>query len=216
MINDFKFGLKIIKYGLNVKMSLIVSVFLLIMGFLMDIAAPSAPINGLYMGLGGLFIVQAICSVSVSTMVQSSKYKRQIRTSVPVILGGAYLLVGNTISFLVKLAGMRFFELDLAEVSNGMVYNAVLMTIIALYMAGALKFFWIATGIFFICYPAFFYLANSVHYFEGVMLLPFEIAVVFSYVMIIVAMVLMYLLFVAMYKRDYSKQTFETQLKRAK
>lgn len=216
MINDFKFGLKIIKYGLNVKMSLIVSVFLLIIGFLMDIAAPSAPINGLYVGIGGMFIVQVICSVSLSTMVQSSEYKRQIQTSVPVILCGAYLLVGNTISFLVKLAGMCFFELDLAEVSNGMVFNAVLMTIIALYMAGALKFFGIATGVFVVCYLAFSFLSNSVNYMEGVMLLPFEIAVVFSYVMIIVAMVLMYLLFLAMYKRDFSKQTFETQLKRAK
>lgn len=216
MINDFKFGLKIIKYGLNVKISVIVSIFLLIIGILMDLAAPSALINGPYVGMGGMFIVQMICSVSVSTMVQSSEHKRQIQTSVPVIVCGGYLLVGNTISFLVKLAGMLFFELDLSEVANGMVFNAVLMAIIALYMAGALKSFRIATVCFSVCYLLFYFLMSSVYYMEGVTLLPFEIAVVFSYVMIIVVMVLMYLLLAAMYKRDFSKQTFETQLKRAK
>lgn len=216
MINDFKFGLKIIKYGLNVKGSIIVSIFFLILGIIMDFTVPYSPINGIYVGMGGMMIVQMICSVSVSTMVQSSEHKRQIQTSVPVIVCGGYLLVGNTISILTKLVGMHFLEWNLSEISNGIVINAVLMAIIALYMAGAFKFFKIATGVFFLLYLAFFFLASSVNYMEEIELLPFEIAVVFSYMMIIVAMVLMYLLFVAMYKRDYSKQTFETLLKRAK
>jgi hypothetical protein len=46
--------------------------------------------------------------------------------------------------------------------------------------------------------------------------LSIEAAVVISYLIIIVASVLIYFLFLALYKRDFSKQTFEMQLNRAK
>jgi len=218
MINDFKLGLKIIKYGLNLKGCMALSIIFLIMGILMDFVVPSSPMNGVYVGMGGMMMVQLICSVSVSSMVQSSARKKQIQTSVPAIICGGYLLLGNTISLIAKFAGMNILEGDLTEVANGIVFTAGLMVIMVLYMGGAMKAFWQATVCFFVVYLSFYFLSTSLKFIEGgePMLMPIEIAVILSYVMIIVSTILMYFLFVALYKRDFSKQNFEAQLKRAK
>ena len=218
MINDFKLGLKLIKYGLNLKGCLIVSVIFLIMGIIMDFGMPAAPINGMYVGMGGMMMVQLICSVSVSTMVQSSNYKRQMQTSVPAIIGGGYLLLANTFSIIVKFLGMKMLEWDLSVIANGIIFNAVLTVIMVLYMGGALKAFWPATICFMIVYFAYYSLSSAFNFMEAdvPLLVSIELAIVISYVVIIAAIILMYLIFVAMYKRDFSKQNFETQLKRVK
>ena len=218
MINDFKLGLRLIKYGLNMKGCLAISIIFMIWGILMDFALPESPVNGMFVGMGGMMTAQMICSVSVSTMVQSSARKKQLQTSVPAVVCGGFLLLGNTLSLIAKIAGLKVLEWELAEVANGIVFNVVLMIIMVLYMGGAMKAFWQATVCFTIVYLGFYFLAMSLKFIEGgaPVLLPLEVAVVLSYVMIIVAVILMYFLFVAMYKRDFSKQNFETQLKRAK
>ena len=225
MINDFKLGLKIIKYGLNFKVSVIVSVLMLVLGCLMDAAIPESPINGIYVGMVGMLIVQLICAVSVSTMVQSSSRKRQLQTSVPAIVCGVYMLFGNTISIISRFVGLqlRFASPDievldwgLSDIANGILFNALLMAIIALYMVGATKAFWQATVCFIIIYLVYFFFSISTFMEEIPFSMSIEAAVVISYLMIIVASVLIYMLFLAMYKRDFSKQTFEMQLNRVK
>ncbi|MBP3677710.1 MAG: hypothetical protein J6I97_05120 [Agathobacter sp.] len=218
MINDIKLGLKVIRYGLNVKGCVIISVVFLLMGILMDFVVPAAPMNGLYIGMGTLILVQTICSVSVSTMVQTSSLKRRLQTSVPSVVGGLFLLLGNTVSILVKFVGMKVFAWSSAEVANGIVITAVLIVIIVLYMSGAMKVFWPATISFFIIYLLFFGFSSKMSFMtsEKPLLLSIEVSVVLSYVMIIAATALMYFIFVATYKRNYSKQNFETQLRRAK
>jgi hypothetical protein len=223
MINDFKLGFKIIKYGLNFKVSVIASVLMLFFGCLMDVAIPGTPINGLYVGMVGMFIMQMICSVSVSTMVQSSSRKRQLQTSVPAIVCSVYLLFGNTISIILKLVGLKVrlvdaevWDWEMSYIANGILFNALFMVIIVLYNAGATKVFWQATVCFIIIYLVYFFFSTSSLMEEIPFNLSIEAAVVISYLIIIVASVLIYFLFVAMYKRDYSKQTFEMQLNRAK
>jgi len=190
----------------------------LIMGIIMDFGVPAAPINGIYVGMGGMMMVQLICSVSVSTMVQSSNYKRQMQTSVPSIVCGVYLLLANTFSIIVKFLGMKMLEWDLSVIANGIIFNAVFTVIMVLYMGGALKAFWPATICFMIVYFSYYSLSSAFNFMEAdvPLLVSIELAIVISYAMIITAIILMYLIFVAMYKRDFSKQNFETQLKRAK
>lgn len=221
MINDIKLGLKVVKYGLNVKACVILSVIFLLIGILCDFFVPSAPINGLYIGMGAMLLVQMICSVSVSTMVQTSSLKKRLQTSVPSFVGGAFLLLGNTISILVKLAGLKVLNdwTSAEEVANGIIITTVLMVIMVLYMSGAMKMFWPATVAFFIVYLVYFSFSSKIWSFttgESPLILPLEVSVVLSYVTIIVASAVMYLIFTATYKREYSKQNFETQLKRAK
>lgn len=218
MINDFKLGLKIIKYGLNLKGCVFVSVLFVTLGIFMDVAVPESPINGMYIGMGGMMMVQLICSVSVSAMVQSSSRKRQLQTSVPAIVCGGYLLLSNTISILAKFIGFKFLEWELADIANGILFSAVLVVLMVLYMGGALKAFWQATICFCIFYVVYYSLSMSLKFWNGgsPFILPIGAAVAVSYVMVIVATVLMYFLFAAMYKRDFSRQNFETQLKRAK
>lgn len=222
MINDIKLGLKVVRYGLNVKACVVISIIFLLIGILCDFFVPSAPINGLYIGMGAMLFVQMICSVSVSTMVQTSSLKKRLQTSVPAFAGGAFLLLGNTISILAKLAGLNMLKdwSTEGEVASGVIITTILMVIMVLYMTGAMKLFWLATVGFFVVYLLFFSFSNKVSFMmtseSPFAIIPLELAIVLSYVMIIVSAALMYLIFTATYKREYSKQNFETQLKRAK
>ena len=226
MINDLKLAFKIIPYGLNFKGNIFSFLLFFVLGLVMEISTPDMGLGGLYVGMGSLLVVQLIHSVCVSTMVQTSPYKKRLQTVIPSIIGGGYLLIANTVTMIAKWIGFQHnnnvgygirFEGE-GAFSNAVVLSSCMMIVVMLYMGVALKCFWPATVIFFIVFVGL-YAITIVSVTRGgvsVVALPVEVAIVLSYVAILIGTLCMYWIFKAMYKMEYSKITFDAALKRVK
>lgn len=216
MINDFKLGIQVLKYGLNLRAAVIGTVILLVMGVILEIMAPLIAINGLYTGMGGMMVMQTICSVSVSSMVQTSALKKRLQTSVPVIMTACYILVVHTVFLLIKWIGCQTFHLvELSELSYKIVLEAIMLVIIVMYNAVALKKFLFPTIVFTVTYLGIYvYSVKHIMIMETDPLLSVEWAIVISYVILLVGCGVLYGVLSALYKFSYNKMSFETQLKR--
>ena len=220
MISDLKMGFKVIKYGLNFKANIFSMLLLLVLGCVMTIMTPTMPASGMYIGIGSIMVAQLIHSVAVSTMVQTSPYKKKLQTLIPAFYSGCYLLIANTVSVCLYVVGMHIMEWDIAEISNAILLMCGLMIIMLIYMGAAMKLFWPSTIVFFVAFMVYFMFMNiildNMVGTELVMIMPLEMSILVSYVVVILASVLMYLIFYATYKLEYSKTTWEAALKRAK
>lgn len=223
MINDLKLGCKAIRYGLNLKGNLIVVILFLVLGCIMEFMVSDMIFGGMYVGLGSMMIVQLIHSVAVSGMVQSSPYKKRLQTRVPAIVGGVYLFIVNTFAIVLKLVGTYVqsggVEWATAGVSNAILLSGIMMMILVVYMSVALKLFWPATIAFFILFFSYYGFSEKLLVMmdtEATMILPIELSILVSYLIVLLGSIIMYLIFLATYKLDYSKITWEASLKRAK
>ena len=98
MIKDIKLGMSIIKYGLNFYTSISVVCFLLGLMALNMILLPTPLFSTIFTPLVMMGIVQQVYTTTVSTMVQSSPYKKKLRTTVPTYMAMIEMLIGNTLS----------------------------------------------------------------------------------------------------------------------
>ena len=190
----------------------------LVLGFIMMFASPTKILGSVYNSIGAIMVVQLINSVSVSAMVQTSPYKKKLQTIIPALHAGSYLLIINTLNIVMLLVGTNFFEWDKTLISNSILMSSGIMIIIGVYMNIALKFFWPATIVFFIAYFLYYIPLGLMELLEdeAEMILPLEMSIVISYVVVIAGSVLMYVISLAIYKFEYSKITWEAALKRAK
>lgn len=222
MMNDLKIGFKVLKYGLNAKRSIIPIAILVIIGVLMDLLLPVAVFSILYLGMGGMVFISQIHSVSVSTMVQTSPYKKRLQTVMPTLVGGVYLLIANTMCLVIQWIShqkaLNNTNPDLiityapGELETGMLFTALVLVFINIYVALSMKYFVLGTAFFLGGFMWFSNNAEKITYIT----IPTWLAVVLSYVIILLGCGIMYLIFSVTYKREYSKYTFEAQLKRAK
>ena len=218
MINNLKLGLRVVKYSLGAKRCIVVGVICMVFGIVATIGAPREGINGAMFGMAAMIIAQLLCSISASTMVQSSPCKRKLQTSVPTTVCGASMLLLQTVSLIALLLGAKLNHVELEELANPLVFNAIYMVLMCLYMAGAMKVFWLATVCFTFVFLVFFHLVMVSFIIEKVPLvtLSFGASVAVSYLLLIIAIVLMYIILLATYKREIAKQNFESELKREK
>lgn len=222
MIRDLKMGFQIMKYGLNAKYSVFVLVICLLAGILFGLFIPVG-MGGLYLGMAAMLVAQLIFSVSVSTMVQTSPQKKRLQTTIPTLMSGIFLFLANTINLILTWLGYVRIKnntnpfvtitMESGELETGILFTSGLMIFIMLYTFLSMKHFGLGTILFlggFI--GGYRYLqVGEVSY----LIMPTWAAVLLSYGMIVIGCVMMYGISCATYKREYSKRTFETLLKRA-
>lgn len=226
MINDFKLGLKTMKYGLNGTGFVVLFVLCFLLGTVLEIFMPIAAFGGMWFGMIAQCVVQCISSFTVSTMVQSSSYKKKLQTTIPTMIVCMYLLIANTYNLFLKWMGYRILmnwsesDADVlivfepGEFSVGIILSSIVMVLIVLYMGVGLKFFWLSFLLLFGAIALFNMVSIEGNIID--VLIPEGVAVVISYVIILVGSGILYLILNGSYKREYSKLTFDAQLKRAK
>lgn len=220
MINDLKLTFKLLKHGLSFKSSLLSVLFFFAIGIVFELFSSEMPIGGIYMLMGSIMIYQLVMSVSVSTMVQTSPYKKKLQTSLPALITCPCMLILNTAVVLVKIVSANMMNKSVAELSDGILINGILMVVVLIYMGAAMKAFWAATIVFALVFGVGYSLILNMM-FDRIgtvpeMILPLEASIAVSYLCIIIGCILMYLVSLLLYKKDFSKTTFETALKRAK
>ena len=220
MIKDIKMSFKILKYGINVKVSVIFAVIFFVLSFFLDMVG-STLISSMYIPIVSMYFGQIAHSFVQSTMVQSSPYKKSLQTKIPVLAMGVVLLVYNTLIVLWRYVLLSVNPERELEFIMGSILGGITIVGIMLYFAFAMKFFYPATVCFFL---AFYSLSFGTGYrvlagadtthFWGIESMP--MAILFSYLCIFIGCGINYGASVLLYKKDYSQQNFKKALDRAK
>lgn len=221
MINDIKMSFKILKYGINYKTSIAFAIIFFVLGFALEMLGSSL-ITALYIPIVGIYFGQLIHSVVQSTMVQTSPYKKAMETKLPAIAMTVILLAYNTFGILWKLLLMNINPERKEELSMALLGVGVMTIMVMVYFAFSMKFFYPATIIFFIVFYSFCFtngynmgahIAGSEMFSVNISM---PVAIIFSYICMILGCVIVYGVSVLLYKKDYSQQNFKKVLDRAK
>ena len=219
MINDIKLGFKLMKHGLSLKSSIFSSVLFLIGGLMFEVSGePIGIVGSIYAVMGSIMVYQLVQSLTCAGLVQSSPLKKRLQTSISAICTFVCTMILNTIIIGVKLLIGHLKDIPMNEVAASILVSSFFLIIIMVYMGTAMKAFLLSTIIFIMS-------CGIVGYFIGMGLgldwfaswnISIGVSITVSYLAVALGSFLMYLISLVFYKKDYSKITFESSLKRAK
>ncbi len=219
MIKNLKMCFTLSKYALNRGSMIAGGAIFFVLGIFMALTGVNLGLTAMYISLIAIMGNQMIQSVCVSAAVQSSPRKKQLQTTLPALFSTVLLIPCHTVLLLMQYIALGWNDYTIEELSNGILMGCGMYIIIAIYMAMAMKLFVPSTIVFFITFMAY-YMPLTLSDIDGtgvtVALLPIEASIALSYVTLLVAGLLMYLINLATYRLPYSKVTWEAALKRAK
>lgn len=215
-INDFKLGLKLIRYGFRPTMNLIMCILFVTIGFVVEICSGGETFLGIfYMLLSSVFAFQMIISMDISTMVQTSRMKRALQTSVPTISATLISLITYTVIVIERLI-LISINPENEKAYMGSLFMAIILMIITLVYTGVCyKYFVIATAVMMVSIYSMLFVAQFVgeiasNDFGWAVLLdiPGWAIIAFGYVSIAITSVITYYLCRFFYKAELSKFAF--------
>jgi len=219
MIDDFKLGLSLMRYGLQFKWNIFGAVFMLVVGLSIEKSSE----NGMQFGymfamIGGLMVYQLVHSVTCAGLVQTSSKKRKLQTSASAVCLFVFALLFNTLFIVMELIFAHLRHSSMSSVVAAILMISIEMVVLLIYTGFALKMFW-PSMIALIVGSGFLGVTQSLM--ERGIIFPngmpsLGVAIAISYLAVVVGSLLVYLISLALYKRDFSKATFESELKRAK
>lgn len=223
MIKDIKLGLSLMKYGLNYRTTIIGVLVCLGMTVLVGTLLPVGIIGAMTICMMPLLIVQLVYSVSVSNMVQTSSCKKRMQTTIPTVFAVATGLIANTIVIIPQWLSYQrainntnpslIITYDPGEYESGYIYSAFFLVWLLLYTTWSMKNFWVATIVMmggFWAVKGYAENGNLI-YFN----IPEGVAILLSYIIILLGCGVFYIITTVSYKRPYSDITFNSLLKRA-
>lgn len=218
MINDIKMGFKLMKYGLQFKTSLAGVILLFLGGILTEMGDEVISLSGFAFVMAVIMVYQLVQSVTCSTMVQSSPKKKKLQTSVSAICTGICMIILNTVLVIVKLISVHINNKPVAAVASWNILDSFFILVVLVYMGAAMKMYWGATLGFVVLGGVYGGILSASSLDKLVLDIPVSLggAIAISYLSVLVGCVIMYLISLATYKREFSKTTFDSQLKRAK
>lgn len=223
MINDIKMSFKIIKYGINVKTTIVFSVIFFVLSFLLDMVNSSG-VSAMYIPLISIYFGQMIHSVVQSTMVQSSPHKKALQTKLPALAMVIVLFVGNTLSVLWKCLLIYVNPERAEDLLLGMAVGCISTLVIMVYFSFAMKLYWPATICFLLIFYAFCFESGfrigadiaGADWGNTYVTLSMPVMILLSYLSILIGGGIIYGVNVLLYKKDYSQQNFKKALDRMK
>lgn len=219
MINKIKTGIMLCRYGFSFKSNVAGALIFMILGIVMQGFQGNTMsfLGSVYIVLSVVFMYQLICSVSISTMVQTSGYKKQLQTLIPTMTCVPFMMIMYTVSVVMYLFMKTGNEQYAVE---NLLMTAIFVFIMQVYTGVAYKYFVVSMCVMMVTIYAFMF--NSDRIMEKLMsilsslsLNSFGAVIVIGYVAIVVGGVLEYLLSCLFYKKPLSKMAFGAALKRA-
>ncbi len=146
MKNFFR-SLKLLKYGLQVRTMLILTIVFFIAGVLMELfltGTGTDVISGMYLVISGAYIYQLMMTPSASSLVQTSSFRRNLQTKYPMIMTLCTTLFTFTVFVLLRtrrilaMGGKESGEAA-AAASKGIFVTAALASLILIYMGVCFK-----------------------------------------------------------------------------
>lgn len=148
MINNFKLGIKMFRYGSGLVGMIVCSCIFLVLGLLINFAYYVLGVEGgpgdVFLVIIGMYPIQILYSLSASNFIASSPAKKRMQTSVPAAISCFNMLVIYLINSLVKIIVLVKHPENIGAACGGMVFSAGFIIIIMLYLAVAYKYFWVS------------------------------------------------------------------------
>lgn len=227
MINDLRTGIKLMKYGINTTMNLILAVIMLLFGLVMEAAEIFDSGVFTWIPLGMVMLVctggipaQLVISVDVSSLAQSSACKKKLQTKIPALLMGIGSIAGLTVSAIVR--GIRVAAGADERVLKSMVSSGIIAAMLIVYFAFVYKYYIASIVVLYagMLVSGFFgggpYGALWSELLEGPLAaVPTVLCVTIAYVIVLAAIGLQYLISLALYKKPISKACFGAALRRS-
>lgn len=210
MINDIKFGMKIIKYGHGIKMTILVCALYLLLGVLNIALMLSSQANnfGALMFLCiAIMPAQVFSSLNISNMVLASPLRKKMQTSIPSIITCAFMVILYLIN-LVIYGIVAYVRPDLiGYIFRTMLVSIAFSALATIYTAVAYKLMLAGSIMFVLIFFAFFMALGGA--WDSLLLgngfMPFVIISAAGVPVIIASGAIGYLLTLAIYKKPMSK-----------
>ncbi|MCH5333139.1 MAG: hypothetical protein J1D89_04190 [Agathobacter sp.] len=224
MINDLRIGIKLTKYGINATMNWIFGACMLVLGLVMEtveifgVGVFGISLSMVLLVCGAAIPAQLAISIDVSSLAQSSAYKKKLQTSIPALLMGIGVLAALTLTVVVR--GIRVAAGADELILKNTVYSGIIAAMLIVYFAFVYKYY-IASIV--VLYVALFgseifdrilrgWGSVRRELFEAV---PTALCIVITYALVLAAVGLQYLVMSALYKKPIAKSVFGAALRRS-
>lgn len=215
MIKDLKLGLKLIKYGAQFKLNIISAAFLFVLAIIFELMSHGTTfIGAFYFLLVGVFPMQLIFSTDVSTMVQTSRMKRKIQITLPILFNS--IIMGASVIFvgIVRYVEIMMYPEDEAMIVNGLILVGATSFCFLAYMGAAFKHFAISMIGFIVCYFAIYFPLFFVTMYMDRPIVPYPLALLICILCIAAGLGIQYVLLRLFYKHEMSKHAFGAQIRK--
>lgn len=223
MKNDFVKSLKLIKYSLSLKMNVTMAIVFFLLGLAMElyqafwvtdmVSASGIPLGAVFMICTAMFPSQMLVSLDVSLMAQASAYKKKLQTSLSTLM----ILIGNLVMFtlilIIRMIGVAVTPGATLETMH-ILPVGIFSALIILYSGIVYKFFIMSIIVLYAILAGFGgyigYMTGSGQLVGGYGGLGLGTAadIILSYVLILVAAGIGYLISLAVYKFPLSRYAF--------
>jgi hypothetical protein len=218
MKNQIKIGIKLWKHGLCCKTNIATAILFLLIGLAMELSSwESSYLGGFYLVLSPMIIAHLIISTDVSTMVQTSPYKKKIQTSMPVLVCTPGMLAAYTV--VVLFSWHRLHVLPGGDIEGAAAVRSHLISVIvllffaAVYMGVCYKYFLVSVLLLTAILVPLIVISQYTAYVwaDG---MPTAAIVAFGYLAILAGQFLSYLCSCLFYKKELSRNAFGSAMRR--
>lgn len=154
MIKQIKMSIKLLRYTFGMKMCIGLGVVFLLCGVAMSLMPEELGLSGSFFLIAtAMWATQLFYSLSVSSLVQSSPYKKATQTSMPAIISFISFLGSYAVILLLKLPRLQAADAETQQyMAADLISSGLLIIVIMIYTGIAYKFFVAATVLFFVTF----------------------------------------------------------------
>lgn len=148
MINDWKLGMKMLRYGYGIKLNCVMGGVIIVLA-IAAIALGGATGNNLPAGymllVVGLLPVQVLVSLNITGMVQASPCKKKLQTSVPALITFSIMTLVYLVDVLASSLMILIRPQSREWMGESLFIMAILLAVTMVYTGVAYKYFWLAS-----------------------------------------------------------------------
>ena len=201
---------KIVGYGAKIKTQFLLAALFLGLGVLLEFMSQGTQSTGsFYIVLSGLFLYQMIVSSDISTLVQSSPYKKKIQCSYPMIAVIPWVFVTLNIVLLIHYYFAKHSDAEgLQAQCQTLVVLGLCIFIMLVYFGLAYKLFVTATVIMVVFVMVVMFVTSAIFREDNAPVLTFAGCAIFDYVCTIGGCILCKVITELFYKKELSSYAF--------
>ncbi len=175
--------------------------------------------GGFFMSLTGVFLVQMWQSFNTSCLILSSPQHRTFLCTVPALLQSVCILISFTLTLLIRLFLYSLFPYEITGLCGGLILAAVVFSGIMLFTAVCYRYYILSLAVFVVCFLLLLikgtaFMENLTAACPDCVLVSLPAALIISYGILFLGILLYALFMFLLYKKPYSKPAQGTALRR--
>ena len=220
MFQKLKLAIKLFPFSCEYKKNLVVVLIMTAVGVLIEVVSHGMNfLGGYFFLISAMFPVQFIFGLGHSNLVGTSTYKKQLQTSIPVIVNFIMSIIIFTILFLIKLLEIHFFPASQNGILSGFLMLGFFEIMLCIYDAFVYKYYWVSILMFAVVFVwVYNCMGNQDTYILGIQQLVSSVSPVgmllLVYLSVFFGVVLQYVLSLLLYKKPLSKRSQGANIRR--